>query len=179
MGRPVDRYWAGAAARQARSLPPRMTRCNEREGGLPLALRRAPGQSGTVSCAVTQGIRVSVEALYLPQHSDPAENRYVFAYTVVISNDGVESARLKTRHWFITDASGQIEEVQGPGVVGETPYLAPGQAFQYTSGCVLRTPRGTMHGTYKMLRDGGDEFEAEIAPFVLAAPTPESDMYLN
>ena len=132
-----------------------------------------------VSTAVTNGIRVSVEALYLPHHSDPAEDRYVFAYTVVIANDGAEPAKLRTRHWIITDAYGEVEEVRGAGVVGEQPYLAPGQAFQYTSGCVLKTPRGTMHGTYQMVRDDGGEFDAEIAPFVLAAPKAESDRYLN
>lgn len=132
-----------------------------------------------MSSAITEGIRVTVESLYLPQHSNPDEHRYMFAYTVVIANEGDRPARLQTRHWIITDANGEIEEVRGPGVVGETPHLSPGQEFQYTSGCVLNTPRGTMHGTYQMVWDDGARFDAEIAPFVLAAPTPDSDRYLN
>jgi len=122
---------------------------------------------------------VTVEAVYLPHHSNPAEQRYVFAYTIVIANDGDHAAKLETRHWIITDATGSVEEVKGPGVVGESPHLAPGQEFQYTSGCVLETPRGTMHGTYQMVRDDGTGFDAEIAPFVLTAPTPDSDRFLN
>ena len=122
---------------------------------------------------------MSVESRYLPQHSVPSEDRYVFAYTVVIANEGASTAQLMTRHWIITDGRGEVEEVRGPGVVGEQPRLAPGQEFQYTSGCVLKTPRGTMHGTYQMTRDDGDEFDAEIAPFVLSAPTPDSERYLN
>lgn len=132
-----------------------------------------------MSSATTDGIRVTVEPRYLPTHSDPDNDRYVFAYTVVISNDGDRAAQLVTRHWIITDARGSIEEVRGPGVVGETPHLEPGQAFRYTSGCVLETPRGTMHGTYQMVRDDGAEFDAEIAPFALTAASPEADRYLN
>jgi ApaG protein len=132
-----------------------------------------------VSSALTEGIRVTVESLYLPHHSNPAESRYVFAYTVRIANDGDVPAKLETRHWIITDATGKVDEVKGPGVVGEFPHLSPGQEFQYTSGCVLETPRGTMHGTYQMVRDDGSGFDAEIAPFVLAAPTPDSDRFLN
>jgi ApaG protein len=132
-----------------------------------------------VSTALSHGIRVTVESQYLPQHSSPLDDRYVFAYTVVITNEGAVPAKLVTRHWVITDARGEVEEVRGAGVVGEQPRLAPGQAFQYTSGCVLKTPRGTMHGSYQMVRDDGAEFDAEIAPFLLAAPTPEADRYLN
>lgn len=132
---------------------------------------------------MTQGIRVTVESLYLPHQSDPDGERYAFAYTVLIANEGPEPAKLLTRHWIITDAGGRIEEVRGDGVVGEQPHLSRGQAFQYTSWCVLRTPRGTMHGTYQMVRDDGDPFDAEIAPFVLAVPTPDkapgTDRYLN
>lgn len=132
-----------------------------------------------MSTAETEGIRVTVESRYVPQQSSPADDQYVFAYTVVISNDGTENAQLLTRHWVITDAHGYVEEVKGPGVVGETPHLEPGQAFRYTSGCVLRTPRGTMHGSYQMIRDDGTQFDAEIAPFVLAAPTGDRERYLN
>ncbi|RMH42394.1 MAG: Co2+/Mg2+ efflux protein ApaG [Deltaproteobacteria bacterium] len=132
-----------------------------------------------VSTAVTCGIRVSVQPRYLAHRSDPAAGRYVFAYTVLIVNEGTDPAQLLTRHWIITDAAGTVEEVRGPGVVGETPRLEPGEAFQYTSGCILRTPRGTMHGTYQMVRDDGEAFDVEIPAFVLYAPTPESDRYLN
>ncbi len=132
-----------------------------------------------MSNAVTRGIQVQVEARYVPQHSDPRTHRYVFAYTVSIENVGDEPATLEARHWVITDANGSIEEVKGQGVVGETPRLVPGQSFEYTSGCVLRTPFGTMHGSYRMLRDDREWFEAEIAPFVLAAPAHKSTTVLN
>lgn len=111
--------------------------------------------------------------MYLPDQSSPDEDQYVFAYTVAISNEGSEPAQLKTRHWVITDGYGSTEEVRGPGVVGETPRLLPGQSFQYTSGCVLKTTLGTMHGSYQMHRDDGTVFDAEIAPFTLAAPVSD------
>lgn len=122
------------------------------------------------STAETQGIVVTVEARYLSDQSAPDDRRYVFAYTVDISNIGTEPAQLKTRHWIITNGLGRVEEVKGPGVVGETPRLIPGQSFRYTSGCVLETPVGTMHGSYRMYRDDGSRFDAAIAPFTLAAP---------
>ena len=131
-----------------------------------------------MSRAVTDGIEVTVEARYMPNHSNPDVDHYVFAYTVVISNVGGPPAKLETRHWVITDGRGRIEEVKGDGVVGETPHLSPGQSFQYTSGCALETPRGTMHGSYQMVRDDGHAFDAEIAPFVLAVPTTDK-RYLN
>jgi ApaG protein len=130
------------------------------------------------STAVTGGIRVRVESAYLEDRSSPRDDRYVFAYTITISNEGPASAQLKTRHWIITDARGTVEEVRGDGVVGEQPRLAPGQSFQYTSGCVLNTPIGTMHGSYRFWRDDGSYFDAEIAAFSLAAPmsrTPTAD----
>ena len=123
-----------------------------------------------VSTAVTEGIRVSVKSEYLADQSVPASKRYVFAYTVRIENEGSEPAQLRTRHWIITDGSGKVEEVRGPGVVGQTPYLRPGERFEYTSGCVLQTPRGDMRGTYQMHRPDGREFDAMIARFVLAQP---------
>lgn len=132
-----------------------------------------------MSKAVTAGILVSVESRYVADQSNPADDHYVFAYTVLIANDGEENAQLVTRHWIITDAQGSVEEVKGPGVVGATPHLEPGQAFRYSSGCVLRTPHGTMHGSYQMVRDDGTEFDAQIAPFVLAAPTKDRERYLN
>ena len=94
----------------------------------------------------------------------------MFAYTITISNESARTAQLRTRHWIITDARGVVEEVRGDGVVGEQPRLTPGQSFEYTSGCVLTTPIGTMHGTYRMWRDDSTYFDAVIAPFSLAAP---------
>jgi len=94
----------------------------------------------------------------------------VFAYTVSIHNRGSESVQLINRHWVITDSDGLVEEVRGPGVIGKQPRLLPGNSFEYTSGCVLRTPVGTMHGSYEMYRDDGHPFEAEIAPFSLVYP---------
>jgi ApaG protein len=141
-----------------------------------------PGTSGKldrVSNAVTNGIQVEVVAQYLPHHSEPEENRFVFAYTVVIRNRSDDIVQLRSRHWIITDARGRVEEVRGEGVVGEQPRLLPGELFQYTSGCVLETPRGTMHGSYRMEREDGSGFDAEIAPFVLATPGVESQRVLN
>ncbi|HWU87730.1 MAG TPA: Co2+/Mg2+ efflux protein ApaG [Kofleriaceae bacterium] len=120
---------------------------------------------------MTEGIRVRVQSHYLADQSSPRDDRYVFAYTITISNEGPSTAQLRTRHWIITDGRGVVEEVRGDGVVGEQPLLVPGQSFQYTSGCVLNTPVGTMHGTYRMWRDDGSYFDAVIAPFSLASPT--------
>lgn len=129
-----------------------------------------PTVAEPTSIAVTEGVRVQVQTHYLPEQSSPREDRYVFAYTITISNEGAGPAQLRTRHWVITDARGVVEEVRGDGVVGEQPRLEPGQSFQYTSGCVLNTPVGTMHGTYRMWRDDGSYFDAVIAPFSLASP---------
>jgi ApaG protein len=123
-----------------------------------------------VSEAVTQGIRVVVRSVYVPEQSLPLSHRYVFSYTVRISNDGKRPAQLINRHWIITHGSGRVEEVRGPGVVGAQPRLEPGQHFEYTSGCVLSTPHGTMHGTYEMRRDDGASFLATISPFSLSMP---------
>jgi ApaG protein len=123
-----------------------------------------------VSNALTNGIRVTVSTVYVPAQSSPKSRRYVFAYTVKIANEGEETAQLKSRHWIITDGNGKIEQVRGPGVVGEQPVLKPGEHFEYTSGCVLETPRGSMEGTYQMVRQNGSEFDATIAPFALLLP---------
>ena len=131
------------------------------------------------SSAVTQGIRVTVTSQYVPEQSAPHQGRYVFAYTVVIANEGAVTATLRTRHWVITDAAGKVEEVRGDGVVGEQPRLGDGQRFQYTSRCVLTTPVGSMHGTYQMRRDDGTGFDATIAPFSLVAPTRPDRSTLN
>jgi len=123
-----------------------------------------------MSDTTTNGIRVQVEARYLPEQSSPRDNQYLFAYRIRISNEGGETAQLISRHWIITDADGHVEQVQGPGVVGEQPVLGPGGSFEYTSFCPLRTSVGTMHGTYQMVRANGDEFDAVISPFTLATP---------
>lgn len=115
-------------------------------------------------------IQVSVETEYLADQSAPDEQRYAFAYTITIQNAGDIPAKLLTRHWLITDAEGNVQEVRGDGVVGEKPHIKPGKGFRYTSGAVLDTPVGTMHGSYQMLADDGTRFDAEIAPFRLAVP---------
>lgn len=114
--------------------------------------------------------QVEVHTTYISEQSDPDENRFVFAYTVTISNEGQVPAKLLARHWIITNADGKVEEVEGEGVVGEQPHLNPGEQFQYTSGTVLETPVGSMHGTYKMVADDGVEFKAEIPVFTLSVP---------
>lgn len=121
--------------------------------------------------AVTKGIRVRVTTQYDPSRSMPQLNRWFFLYTVRISNEGSETAQLLTRHWIITDATGHVEEVKGPGVVGEQPVLSPGQSFEYTSGCPLPTPFGSMRGTYQMVTTGGEQFDADVAEFTLSEPT--------
>jgi ApaG protein len=120
--------------------------------------------------AVTRGVRVSVLSEYAPDRSNPAKNEWFFLYTITITNEGAEIVQLISRHWLITDAGGHVEEVKGPGVVGQQPILAPGQSFTYTSGCPLSTPYGTMQGTYQMVARSGDFFDVKIAPFTLSEP---------
>ncbi len=120
--------------------------------------------------AVTRGIRVHVQSEYSPERSRPGENEWFFLYTVTISNEGPEPVQLVTRHWVITDGTGHVEEVRGPGVVGNQPTLKPGESFEYTSGCPLGTPFGVMEGTYQMVSQNGDRFDARIAPFTLSEP---------
>lgn len=118
----------------------------------------------------TRGVRIIVQPRYLPEQSDPGEDRYLFAYHVVIRNEGEEPVQLISRHWVITNGEGRVEEVRGPGVVGYQPRLDLGQAFEYTSGCPLDTPVGTMHGSFLMAPGDGDNFDAQIDPFRLAVP---------
>ena len=115
-------------------------------------------------------IRIHVATDYIDDQSEPDADRYVFAYTITISNDGVVPATLMSRHWIITDANGKVQEVSGDGVVGEQPYLQPGERFRYSSGAVLETPVGAMHGLYRMETDTGSSFDAPIEPFTLAVP---------
>lgn len=123
-----------------------------------------------MSDTVTRGIRVQVRTMYVPENSSPREQHHFFAYRIRISNEGSDTTQLLSRHWIITDADGHVEEVRGPGVVGETPVLQPGTAFEYTSYCTLKTAVGTMHGSYTMTTADGGTFDAEIAPFTLAMP---------
>ena len=115
-------------------------------------------------------ISVAVQTRFLDEQSAPDDNRYVFAYTIRIANDGEVPAKLLTRHWIITDANGKVQEVRGDGVVGEQPHLKPGEEFRYTSGAVLETAVGTMRGSYQMLADDGHRFDAPIAQFTLSIP---------
>jgi len=115
-------------------------------------------------------VDIDVATRYLDDQSEPAQDRYVFAYTIQIRNRGTVGARLLSRHWVITDANGKVQEVQGEGVVGEQPWLQPGEGFEYTSGAVLETDLGTMEGSYAMLADDGTGFDAPIPPFTLTVP---------
>lgn len=115
-------------------------------------------------------IDVEVRTRFLPEQSTPDERRFVFAYTIRIHNAGRVAARLLSRHWLITDDDGKVQEVRGEGVVGEQPWLRPGDDFEYTSGAVLETPLGTMQGSYQMLADDGTTFDAPIAAFTLSVP---------
>ena len=115
-------------------------------------------------------IRIQVSTNYVDDQSEPDSDRYVFAYTITISNSGGIAARLISRHWIITDSNGKVQEVNGDGVVGEQPYLNPGEEFRYSSGAVLETPVGAMQGLYRMEADDGVGFDALIAPFTLAVP---------
>jgi len=118
----------------------------------------------------TFDIGIDVATNYIDDQSEPASDRYVFAYTITISNNGDCPARLISRHWVITDANGKVQEVTGDGVVGEQPHLNPGEVFRYSSGAVLETPVGAMQGLYRMEADNGVNFDAPIAPFTLAVP---------
>ncbi len=120
--------------------------------------------------AITRSIRVHVEPQFDPHRSHPAGGQWFFLYTVTIENRGRETVQLRSRHWVITDGTGRVEEVRGPGVVGKQPVLAPGQSFSYTSGCPLRTDVGKMEGSYQMVTSAGESFDIAIAPFTLCAP---------
>jgi ApaG protein len=115
-------------------------------------------------------IDIKVMPAYIADQSDPKNNHYVFSYTVTIKNTGSTPAKLLTRHWVITDGDGQVQEVKGDGVIGEQPLLKPGEGFQYTSGTFMNTPFGTMQGSYQMISDSGEQFNADIPTFQLAVP---------
>ncbi len=122
------------------------------------------------SRATTDGVEVSVVSEYAPERSRPDQGHWFFLYTITISNRSPVTVQLLSRHWVITDGHGHVEEVRGPGVVGEQPVLEPGQSFTYTSGCPLQTPFGTMEGTYQMVTADRRAFDVRIAPFTLAEP---------
>ena len=124
-----------------------------------------------MSDTTTRGVRIQVRPRYIPEQSDPGNNQWLFAYHITITNQGDETVQLVSRHWVITNGHGHIEEVRGPGVVGYQPLLKPGEEFEYTSGCPLTTPVGTMHGEFNMVLPGtGEKFDARIEPFTLAVP---------
>ena len=120
--------------------------------------------------AVTHGVHVRVESRYVKDQSKPSAGIYVFSYKITITNQSDQVVHLQSRHWIITDAKHHIEEVHGAGVVGETPVLEPEETFSYESGCMLKTPYGTMQGSYQMITPDGDPFDVEIAPFLLCVP---------
>lgn len=118
----------------------------------------------------THDIAVSVETQFIDEQSKPQDNRYVFSYTITIHNRGTLGARLLSRHWIITDGNGEVREVRGDGVVGEQPLMHPGEGYEYTSGAILETSVGTMHGSYQMVAEDGTHFDADIPSFVLSIP---------
>ena len=123
-----------------------------------------------MSDTTTQGIRVEVKTRYAPERSQPEARMHFFVYTITISNTGTEPAQLISRHWIITDATQHVEEVRGPGVVGQHPFLHPNKNYTYSSNYILHTKFGTMEGSYQMVRPDGTKFDAGIAPFLLALP---------
>jgi ApaG protein len=124
-----------------------------------------------MSNTLTRGVRIIVKPRYVPEQSEPAESQYLFAYHITIRNEGDQTVQLMTRHWVITNGEGKVDEVHGPGVVGYQPVLKPGEEFQYTSGCPLTTPVGTMHGSFQMTSESGAQFDAVIDAFRLAVPS--------
>ena len=127
-----------------------------------------------MSDVTTHGVRVGASAFFIPERSDPEDRSFFFGYNIVIVNNGEEACQLVGRHWVIIDGVGRREEVRGSGVVGQTPRLEPGQAFKYQSYCPLKTPWGTMEGSYRFKRDDGDVFEVKIGRFYLAMPKEEA-----
>ena len=131
---------------------------------------KAQSLHASASEAITNNVRVEVEARFAPDRSQPFDNEWFFIYTVRITNEGDDRVQLLSRHWIIADATGHTEEVRGPGVVGAQPVLQPGESFQYTSSCELNTSTGVMRGTYQMVTEDGEHFDVEIAPFALHEP---------
>ena len=126
--------------------------------------------SEPAASAETRGVKIDVVPRFVSEQSEPDNQRWLFAYRITISNTGDEPVQLVSRHWIITNGNGIVQNVQGAGVVGQQPRMRPGEGFQYVSACPLDTAVGTMHGTYQMITDGGEEFDAEVPMFVLADP---------
>jgi ApaG protein len=152
----------GILASHASLAAPRELVCNPRLRGDPM--------SDTKQSTPEHRIEVRARTRYLPEQSDVDQGRYVFAYTITITNRGGVTAQLVSRHWIITDAEDKVQEVRGMGVIGEQPVLRPGESFEYTSGTAIATPVGTMRGTYQMVGEDGSRFDATIPPFTLAIP---------
>ena len=151
---------------------PRMTAGGAQpcRGRLPLVRTIVHDVGMFTSEAVTRAVRVSVVSEYAPARSRPQANEWFFLYTITIKNEGDESVQLMSRHWIITNGAGEVEEVRGPGVIGQQPVIAPGESFTYTSGCPLTTQFGTMEGTYHMTTSSGELFDVKIATFTLSEP---------
>lgn len=132
--------------------------------------RSIPALHASTSEAVTNNVRVEVTSQFAPERSEPFDGEWFFYYTIRITNEGSKTVQLISRHWIATDATGQVDEITGPGVVGEQPVLSPGESFQYTSGWPLKTPTGVLRGTYQMVDENGGRFDVEIAPFALHEP---------
>jgi len=169
IGHPAPDELAPAVIDHARGVPASAAQARRR--------RRLPGRRDMVhhggmftSEATTRGVRVEVVSEFSPARSRVHEHQWFFLYTITITNDGDEPVQLVSRHWIITDDAGHVEEVRGPGVVGEQPVLAPNESYTYTSGCPLSTPSGIMEGAYQMVTRSGEEFDAKIAPFTLSQP---------
>lgn len=143
---------------------------DELTGVVRLAARRPLPDNQAMTNKKLHDIAVTVATRFLDEQSKPQDNRYVFAYTITIRNRGSVGARLISRHWVITDSNGEVQEVRGDGVVGEQPWMNPGQGYDYTSGAVIETAVGTMRGSYRMLADDGTQFDADIPSFVLSIP---------
>jgi ApaG protein len=159
-----------AAARALHDLGVPAGRTQPRIGRLPRLGAMVHHGDMFTSEATTRGVRISVVSEYAPGRSRPQDQQWFFLYTITITNESAETVQLLARHWVITNASGEIEEVRGPGVVGEQPILGPNESFTYTSGCPLNTAFGTMEGTYEMVAKSGERFAAKIAPFTLSEP---------
>jgi len=132
--------------------------------------RSIPALHASTSEAVTNNVRVEVSSQFAPERSEPFDNEWFFYYTIRITNEGSTTVQLISRHWVATDAMGKVDEISGPGVVGEQPVLGPGESFQYTSGWPLKTATGVLRGTYQMVDENGGRFDVEIAPFALHEP---------
>jgi ApaG protein len=142
----------------------------------PTSTTKRPNRAAHPYEAITRGIRIRVDPRYMEDQSSPEDGHFVWSYAVEISNDGRETVQLRSRTWRITDALGRTEEVRGPGVIGQTPFIEPGKSFHYTSGCPLKTPQGIMVGSYQMTDEAGKLFDVAIPAFSLDSPYTRRSM---